>query len=200
MRYLPVLLILVIAVTPAKSQNAGIRLNVGLAVPQTDVVKEYWNPGFATSAGIDIPLSSVMSLRLSGDYSRFSLDDDIVLITNIGIVTNVSGGTLSSLSAMGHAIFKLANDSEFTPYVGLGAGVHRIKIGDLKASELFSSVELIGSESEINFGMMASAGLEYRVSGNATPFVEVTYSKAFIEGDDVGLAALRIGVIFGGGE
>ncbi len=99
------------------------------------------------------------------------------------------GDDFDVLSGTGNVVysFSVADETRFRPYLIGGVGIYNL------------NPDFEGADSETKFGINAGAGFTVPVgSGTTRLFGEARFHNVFIEGENLNLMPLTVGVMFGG--
>ena len=139
----------------------------------------------ATAPGVDIDVELDNGLYLSGAAGRtfgsegpqLRLEGEVawrggklnnVDINNVPVT--VTGNGFSALSVMANSYIDFNNRSRFTPYVGAGIGVARIK-GDINAGAN------VLNDTATAFAFQGIGGVDIAVTENASLFADLRYFR-----------------------
>jgi hypothetical protein len=148
----------------------------GVAVPLgdfDDVVKVGWQ---GTAAVSFAPQSLPVRIQVDGSFSRFGDESPL------DIHSQLIYGTADAVYR-----FESSEESNFRPYLIGGGGIYN--------SKETGSDALRGSTTK--FGINAGAGFDFRL-GSAGLFVEGRFHDVFVEGPNLQIFPLNVGIRFGG--
>jgi hypothetical protein len=159
------------------AQGAEFSLGGGLGIPlgtYNDVAKIGWQG----TAGIAfVGKTAPVGVRVDGSYAQFSDE------TTLDIKSQLIYGTANVVYRLGGS-----TESRVRPYLVGGGGVYNLKaIGD----DAFEG-------SSTDFGVNLGAGLDVG-AGGAGIFVEARWHNIFLEGANLKLIPITLGLRFGGG-
>jgi hypothetical protein len=169
-------LIMLLGAPSLRAQGAQFSVGGGVAVPLgdfDDVVKTGWQ---GTAAVTFAPRSLPVGIHVDGTYSRFGDESPL------DIQSQLIYGTVNAVYR-----FESSEESTFRPYLIGGGGIYN--------SKETGSDALGGSTTK--FGINAGAGFDFRV-GSAGLFVEGRFHDVLVEGPDLQIFPLNVGIRFGG--
>lgn len=203
MARLVILLSFVVMLTQsAFAQGEAIKpsyyLNTGFSVPSSpEEFSDYWKMGFSLGAGIGYPLSPIMLMQGSLDYSRFPFDDDRFLRDSgySGYGFSISGGSATIITVSADLKARPSGGtSSIVPYVVGGFSYFRLATSNMTISYQGQSQTLDG-ESDDALGLAFGAGIEYAIGPKMSLFAEGRYGVGFTEGESTQHFPVKLGII-----
>jgi opacity protein-like surface antigen len=198
------ILVALLAIGVASSAMAAGPVRFGLHgnaaflnVPEP--LKEAYGFGYGGGAHLDISLV-VLSVRVSGDYISFPVDDGkFKTILAAGGFNpadfDIDGGTIGILSFAVNGKVSLPVPV-FSPYITAGAGLASISASDLTITyqgQPYISGASPGSETKFSVNAGVGADLDILV---ATLFIEAKYTLIFTEGESSSYVPVTVGITF----
>ncbi|HET6272010.1 MAG TPA: outer membrane beta-barrel protein [Bacteroidota bacterium] len=168
-----------------------------LNVPEP--LKEAYGFGYGGGAHLDISLL-VLSIRVSGDYISFPIDEGKFKAILAAGGLNASdfqfdGGRIGILSfavngKMGFPV------PVFSPYITAGAGLASISVSDLSIRYQGQPVvSAAGQKAETKFSINVGVGADLDIIV-ATLFIEAKYTLIFTEGESSSYVPVTLGITF----
>ena len=172
----------------------------GPAIDGTKSLKDAYGPGLGGGAHLDLGLPG-LSLRLSGDYLKYSLDEERFRGSQADIFgdavdqISVKGGGLGIMSASASAKVAVMPLPVVRPYVTGGAGLAWLSVAETRTSiagtpgNTFPATTQSGKQS---FNVGAGADFEAGIK----LFVEARYVWILTEGERSTYVPVALGVTF----
>jgi hypothetical protein len=173
---LPAVALVLLGAPAVRAQGTEFSVGGGVAVPLgdfDDVVKIGWQG----TAGVAFsPQSLPVGIHVDGTFSQFGDESPL------DIKSQLIYGTVNAVYR-----FESAEASSFRPYLIGGGGIY--------SSKETGSDALGGSTTK--FGINAGAGFDFTVGG-AGLFVEGRFHDVFVEGPNLQIFPINLGIRFGG--
>jgi opacity protein-like surface antigen len=173
---LPAVALVLLGAPALRAQGTDFSLGAGIAVPLgdfDDVVKIGWQG----MAGVSFwPQSLPVGIHVDGSFSQFGDESPL------DIKSQLIYGTVNAVYQ-----FETSEASSFRPYLVGGGGVYNAKE---------TGSDALGG-STTKFGVNAGAGVDFKVGG-ARLFVEGRFHDVFVEGPNLQIFPINLGIRFGG--
>ena len=163
-------------------------------------LKDVYGTGWGGGAHLDIHLA-VVGVRLSGDYLRFSPDNDkyreslAALIGTAASQFSVEGGGITFLSITANAKMPIFPLPVVTPYLTGGIGFARISVDEARVLQNGTPTnQFPGFPSETKTSLNAGAGVDLKIG--ITLFLEVRYTWVFTDPSTSTLTPVSLGITF----
>jgi len=160
----------------AQMPYLGINTSV-VGVPDIDLS----GADFRTRAGLGIGIVGGYDFgpfRVEGELTHRKNNVDEVRIRSWGYGARDGDGDITSSSFLVNGYFDFENESQFTPYAGLGIGAARIAFNDVEAE----GIDLVDDETTVAAAQMA-VGFRFPV----TEFVAIDISYRYFFTDEIEL-------------
>ncbi len=172
----------------------------GPAVSGSASLKDAYGAGWGGGAHLDVSLL-MFGFRLSGDYMKYSLDEDRFRSSYAGVFggavnqISINGGGLSIFSLNANGKWNILPLPVVTPYLTGGVGLAWLSVDETKTSISGVAGNTFPSRSEggktsLNLGAGADLSL------GLTLFVEVKYVWILTEGETSTYVPVTLGVTF----
>jgi opacity protein-like surface antigen len=172
----------------------------GPAIQGTKALKDAYGPGLGGGAHLDVGLPG-LSLRLSGDYVRYSLDETQFRGTYADVFgqaasqISIQGGGLGITSVSANAKVAVMPLPVVRPYVTGGAGLAWLSVAETRTSIAGvpgNTFAAINQSAKPSFNVGAGADLEIGIK----LFVEARYVWILTEGEKSTYVPVALGVTF----
>lgn len=221
-RLLSVILLVAVSLSPAqKSADIIVSLHGGSAIPSTPMsFSQYWKMNYGGGGGVEIPLSSSVTIGGTVDYYQFIMDEEGVknsfatdYMRNIWAFNDVSLKPAASNSSVMSIALNVRIESpdlngSFRPYCVVGGGVLKYTFAEI-ALPVKSTIVMNGSpvtmtsEQKIAGGektdpfLQLGLGVNVHLSSSFGIFAEARYSKELVKGIGMTFIPLTVGVFYG---
>jgi opacity protein-like surface antigen len=172
----------------------------GPDIKGTSVLRDVYGAGLGGGAHLDVRVA-MLGLRLSGDYLRFSPDNDMyrnslaALIGTAASQFSVDGGGITFLSLTANAKMAILPLPILSPYLTGGAGLARISADDARVLQNGTPTnQFPGFESETKISLNAGVGVDLNIG--VTLFLEVRYTWVFTDPNTSTLVPVLLGITF----
>ncbi len=172
----------------------------GPAIDNVKALQNAYGPGFGGGAHLDVSFAS-LSLRLSGDYVRYSLDEGRFRDSYVGVfggaanLLSVSGGALGITSIGASAKMPVLPLPVARPYVSGGAGLAWLSVGEATTS-VAGQPGVTFPASQQNGKTTLSLGAGVDLALGVTVFLESRYVWILTEGETSTFVPVTLGVTF----
>lgn len=183
-----------LAGTRAEAQpEVSVRGNVGASFFQSpEGLSSVLNSGIDLGVGTSVQIYRGLELVLEGGYSRFTLNEDNVALSEenleVGASSTIEGGDLSLLHATVGARYVFRSQGDAQPYVSSGVGLYRTRITELRASQNGERVGQNPERTSNSPGVHFALGVDFRVNETYDFFFEPQYVVVYADDQE-----LRIG-------
>ncbi len=172
----------------------------GPAIDNVKALQNAYGPGFGGGIHLDVS-AATMSLRLSGDYLRYSLDDSKFRDSYASVfgeaanLISVDGGELAITSVTANAKMPVSPLPVARPYVTGGAGLAWLSVDEAKTSIAgVPGRTFPASHQDAKTILNLGAGVD--VDLGVTLFAEARYAWVFTEGEKSTFVPVMLGVTF----
>jgi hypothetical protein len=220
-RLLSVILLIAVSLSPAqKTGGIIVSLHGGSAIPSTPMsFSQYWKMSYGGGGGVEIPLSSSVTIGGMVDYYQFVMDEDgvrnsfatsymrdIWAFNDVSLKPAASNSSVMSI-ALNVRIEAPDLNGPFRPYCVVGGGMLNYTFAEI-ALPVKSTIVMNGSpvtmtsEQEIAGGektdpfLQLGLGVNVRLSPSLGIFTEARYSKELVKGIGMTFIPLTVGVFY----
>ncbi len=167
----------------------------------SNALKDVYGAGFGGGIHLDVAFA-MLSLRLSGDYLKFSPDNSKyqqALASVIGTAANqfsVSGGGISMISGNLNAKMSILPLPIVKPYLTGGIGLARLSVDDASIMQngAASTLQIPGFSSGTQASFNIGAGVDLSIG--VTLFLEAKYTWVMTDPNTSTLIPVQIGITF----
>jgi opacity protein-like surface antigen len=172
---------------------AGVTLPAGPAS-----FTDFWGPGLALAAGLQIAAIPHATLTLESGYYRHGFDTNAFekKIRSTYPNVNVSGNALYVIPFTITAEIPLMRYGSTRPYASIGFGYEHVDLTKAEVSGPQADQVVVPGKSDDAFGARFGLGVRTALTPGATLFVDGTYYVIWSDPDPIRFVPLRLGVRF----
>jgi opacity protein-like surface antigen len=204
-----------------KSKDIVVSLHGGSAFPSTPMsFSQYWKMSYGGGGGVEIPVSSSMTIGANVDYYQFVMDEegirnsfatthmrDIWAFNDVSIKPVASNSSVMSI-ALNMRIESPDLNGALRPYLIVGGGLLKYSFAEIdlpvkstivmngESVSMTSQQKIIGGDKTDPF-VQLGIGVNYYLSSSLGIFAEARYSKELVKGIGMTFVPLTAGVLFG---
>ena len=175
-----------------KLRSPSLRIGAGAAVPVSDGLSFFHQPGPSLAAGLDVPISERLDVTLDVGYTRLLLDDDQITrlfeaaAGSIGannLNFEISGGANHLIVGTAGLRWTFATPGQAALYLSGGTGLFYSSIGDpdvdardTEGNDVAGDASLRSSEEGVSFGFDLGVGTRLPLAAGVDLFLEPRYA------------------------
>ncbi len=220
-RLLSIILLITVSLTRAQTNvDVIISLHGGSAIPSTPMsFSHYWKMNYGGGGGVEIPLSSSVTIGGNVDYYQFVMDEegiknsfatsymrDIWAFNDVSLKPSASNSSVMSI-ALNVRIESPDLNGSIRPYCVVGGGVLKYTFAEIALPirstivmngspvTMVSRQTIAGGEKTDPF-LQLGLGVNLRITSSLGVYTEVRYSKELVKGIGMTFIPLNAGVLY----
>jgi opacity protein-like surface antigen len=176
-------------------QATGANINV------PDPLKDSYGLGYGGGAHIDINFVPMLSLRVTGDYLSFSLDEGnfknyVAAVAGVQASDlSVDGGRIGVLTFAANTKFTFLPLPVLSPYLTGGVGTSTISVSDLTVKYQGIATPAAGVNGQTKFSANFGPGVDLSLGG-VTLYLEAKYTWIFTDNSTSTYVPVSLGITF----
>lgn len=217
-----IILLIAVSISPAqKSADFIVSLHGGSAIPSTPMsFSQYWNMSYGGGGGVEMPLSSSITIGVNVDYYQFIMDEegignsfdtkymrDIWAFNAVSLKPAASNSSTLSI-AVNVRIESPDLNGAFRPYFIAGGGILQYSFAEItlpvkstiamngESVTITSKQKIVGGDTTDPF-LQLGMGVNYYLTSSLGIFAEARYAKELVKGIGMTFVPLTVGVSYG---